>query len=325
MRRSTQDISRWSCLAIYLLAVLALSLGSAGVVNADPFEPALLHHEQSRVTGNGDPLPLGIFELDGNATTGVLGTSGSTTTSHDWDQVFADVLNGTNTAGALAHCFLSDAVNTSSDFGFKGSGSKDTMGIQQGPWLYTDVKQQGRADIAHAFAAGYTDPSTGDLILSFGADRFDSGGAFMGFWFLRGAVTQSAATPAPAGSRFVGTHVDGDILIVCDASTGGSLSVYRWNGDDATGSLVALQVPPGVNSSAFVIVNSGPISVPWSFTDKSGAHQPAAGEFIEGAINLTGIEVTTPGASFPFSAFLAETRSSASPAASLLDYVFGTF
>jgi hypothetical protein len=30
------------------------------------------------------PSLLSTFELDGNATTGVLGTSGSTTTSHDW-------------------------------------------------------------------------------------------------------------------------------------------------------------------------------------------------------------------------------------------------
>ena len=38
---------------------------------------------------------LSLFELDGNAATGVLasppGANGSsTTTSHDWDQVFAD-------------------------------------------------------------------------------------------------------------------------------------------------------------------------------------------------------------------------------------------
>src|SRR5215472_2127645 len=51
---------------------------------------------------------LSTFELDGNATTGVLGASGSTTTSHDWDQVFADnqAVPKTNTAAALASSFL---------------------------------------------------------------------------------------------------------------------------------------------------------------------------------------------------------------------------
>ena len=43
---------------------------------------------------------LSLFELDGNATTGVLGTSGSTTTSHDWDQVFADAGSPTAVPGS---------------------------------------------------------------------------------------------------------------------------------------------------------------------------------------------------------------------------------
>src|SRR6476660_524416 len=57
-------------------------------------------------------IVLGTFELDGNVTTGGLGTSGSTTTSHDWDQVFADnnVVPATNTAAALASSFATDAV-----------------------------------------------------------------------------------------------------------------------------------------------------------------------------------------------------------------------
>src|SRR5262245_32010187 len=73
---------------------------------------------------------LGTFELDGNATTGVLGSSGSTTTSHDWDQVFNDVSNGTATSGALASSFVTDKVNSNTDDIFTGGGSKDTLGIQ---------------------------------------------------------------------------------------------------------------------------------------------------------------------------------------------------
>src|SRR6476619_6800641 len=64
---------------------------------------------EDRVT----PSLLAGFELDGNTTTGVLGSSGSTATSHDWDQVFAD--NNTvppTTSGALASSFVTDAVNS---------------------------------------------------------------------------------------------------------------------------------------------------------------------------------------------------------------------
>src|SRR5262249_54668561 len=110
-------------------------------------------------TGSGDVLAAGVFELDGNAPTRALGTSGATTTSHDWDQVFADVTNMTSTSGAIAASFVSEAVNTSADTIFTGGGSKDTQGIQQGPWLFTDSKPQSKNDIEHAYAATYTDPS----------------------------------------------------------------------------------------------------------------------------------------------------------------------
>src|SRR5947199_10051292 len=81
---------------------------------------------EDRVT----PSILGTFELDANVTTGVVGPPGSTTPSHDWDQVYA------NTSGALATAFVTDAVNSQADDIFTGGGSKDTLGIQQGQWLF---------------------------------------------------------------------------------------------------------------------------------------------------------------------------------------------
>ena len=42
------------------------------------------------------PSVLSTFELDGNVETGTLSTLGSTTPSHDWDEVFA------GTSGAMA-------------------------------------------------------------------------------------------------------------------------------------------------------------------------------------------------------------------------------
>src|SRR5205823_9048917 len=88
-------------------------------------------------------------------------------------------------------------------------------------------------------------------------------------------------------------------------------------GDDATGSLVAVPTPP---NSTFAIVNGGTISLPWSYTNKSGAHSPAAGEFLEEGVNLTAL-----GLGSCFSNFLAETRSSQSPTATLSDFVIGSF
>jgi uncharacterized repeat protein (TIGR01451 family) len=300
---------------------VTLAAGASESVVVNALIPLDIFGTAGGATGTGDPVAAGVFELDGNATTGVLGTSGSTTTSHDWDQVFNDATNATSTSGALASSFVTDAVNTTSDTIFTGGGSKDTQGIQQGPWLFTDSKPQAKNDIAHAYAATYTDPSNGHVLLFAGMDRFDnSGDATAGFWFFRNPVGLSTSNPTTSGSSFTGTHKDGDILLVSDFTQGGSTStitVFRWTGDDATGSLVPVAAP---GTTTFVIVNGSPVSVPWSYTNKNGQTQPAAGEFLEEGVDLTAL-----GMGSCFSSFLAETRSSQSPTATLSDFVIGSF
>src|SRR5262249_56505486 len=91
-----------------------------------------------------------------------------------------------------------------------------------------------------------------------------------------------------------------------------TIKVFRWTGTDANGSLVALNNGNPINGNTFATVNSSAISVPWSYTNKSGAHQPAAGEFIEEGVDLTAL-----GLQGCFSSFLADTRSSQSPTATL--------
>ena len=218
---------------------------------------------------------------------------------------------------------MTDKVNSNADDIFTGGGSKDTLGIQQGQWLFTDSKPQAKDDITHAYAAAYTDPSNGHLILYAGLDRFDnSGDATAGFWFFKNKIGENPNVTTNGGHPFIGTHTDGDILLVSDFTSGGSVStikVFRWTGNDATGSLV----PVNATRSAAAPSRSStarPISVPWSYTNKSGATQPAAGEFLEEGVDLTAL-----GLQGCFSSFLAETRSSQSPTATLSDFVIGNF
>jgi uncharacterized repeat protein (TIGR01451 family) len=271
-----------------------------------------LERLEDRVT----PSILGTFELDGNAQTGVLGTSGSTTTSHDWDQVFA------GTSGAIATAFKTDAVNSTSDDIFTGGGSKDTNGIQAGPWLFTAAKPQGKDDITHAYAAAYTDPGNGHLILYAGLDRFDnSGDSTAGFWFFGSNIGEGTVSKGNGTGPFTGAHQDGDILLVSDFSVGGSVStiaVYRWTGNDATGHLQNITALG--NPNTFAIVNGAPIMVPWSYTNKQGQMQPQAGEFLEEGVDLTALNIQGC-----FSTFMAETRSSTSPTATLSDFTLGSF
>src|SRR5262249_40227830 len=154
----------------------AIPAGASESITVQAIIPLDIFGTTGGGTGSGDPVTAGVFELDGNVTTGVLGASGSTTTSHDWDQVFADVTNGTSTSGAIAVSFVTDAVSSNGDDIFTGGGSKDTQGIQQGPWLFTNSKPQAKNDITHAYAATYTDPNNGHVLLFAGLDRFDNSG-----------------------------------------------------------------------------------------------------------------------------------------------------
>jgi hypothetical protein len=121
------------------------------------------------------------------------------------------------------------------------------------------------------------------------------------------------------GQPFSGTHSDGDILLVSDFTAGGStssLQVFRWTGTDSTGSLVALNSGSG---DTFAIVNAAPISVPWSFTNKNGATQPDAGEFLEEGVDLTALNLQGG-----FASFLAK-LGPAQGSANHTDFVIGGF
>src|SRR5262249_3491325 len=280
---------------------------------------------------------LSLFELDGNATTGVLasppGANGtSTTTSHDWDQVFADdgsptaspgsgtVTNGP-TSLALAGTFVNDLFNSSSDNTYS-SGSANSGGIQSWHWT-TAAANPSKNDIVNIFADSYLDtdptsPTFGHVFLYTGMDRFDnSGAATAGFWFFQNPI----ATIGSTGGTFSGMHSTGDLFVGAAFTQGGSVAtptVYQWVGNDATGMPVQITPPTG---TTFAIVNSAPISVPWSFTNKSGATSPAAGEFLEVGVDLTAMGLNQG----CFTSFLANTASSPSITSALTDFALGSF
>src|SRR5215468_9086848 len=110
-----KDLARWTVTALVIAA-----LAAAVRFEIPPTEAAPV------LNIAGDPL-----ELDGNAVT--AGT-------HDWDKIFAGI------SGATASAFVADAVNSPNDDIFKAS-SKESQGIQQGPWLFTAGKPGSPYDI----------------------------------------------------------------------------------------------------------------------------------------------------------------------------------
>src|SRR5258708_22159243 len=105
----------------------------------------------AQVTGHG------IFQLDGNVATEAVPPA---TDVDDW----ANVLFGGG--ASVGSCLLTDTFNSRDDnIFFPSIGSKDTKGIQQGPWLSQHSKSEGKDDLLHAFAAAYIDPANGHFLI----------------------------------------------------------------------------------------------------------------------------------------------------------------
>jgi hypothetical protein len=239
------------------------------------------------------------------------------------------------------------------------TGSKDTLNITPGWQCNTDHNVNSKIDIMNGYAAAYTvaNPSPdsgeapGDLVLYFALEKNkDNGNNNVGFWFLQGGAN---CVSAGGNTPWTGDHQDGDILITSAFTSGGGVSnigVFKWTGgatgciDNPANPKLCDQEPFGTGGDCkgasinpepaiCATTNSGPlitntsILVPWLTSDATigVGHTIVPPDFFEGAIDLTraftGVGQTAPSC---FSTFIADTRSSQSPTATLFDYARGT-
>ena len=263
-------------------------------------------------------LELGVFELDGNAITDHAGTA----LPDDWNRI-----NPGPGSHALVSSFDVDPLGATI---FTGGGSKDVQDVSQ--WLYTSGSVPDKDEINDAFAAAYTG-STGHVLIYFGADRFDnSGDSQIGFWFFQDQISLKPPKRSGTGG-FNGVHTVGDILILSDFTTGGSIStvrVFEWVGSGGSDGPLNLRTTGGPCNTASstdplcAIVNAASQQAPWAFQSKSGpAGTFPPGTFFEGFADLSDPTVL-PNLEC-FASFLVETRSSASVTATLKDFVLGNF
>jgi hypothetical protein len=277
----------------------------------------------------------GAFELEGNA------TNDPAIGGDDWDNVCHQVLTTdcsttSDTTGATAVDWVAEPNLNSSIF--TGGGSKDPQDVSNWAWKDGAGGLPDKDNLLHAFAARYL---TGDGdVLFFGSDRYDnSGDAQQGFWFFQNEITRGT-NAVGGGTGFNGVHQDGDLLVISDFSNGGTTStitVYQWDstckkagGDCGDANLRQLATSTNAKCSSAAAhdpfcgqVNGGTITLPWSFTDKSGTANNSAlnGEFYEGGVNLTKLGL----ADRCFASVASETRSSTSTTATLKDFVLGGF
>lgn len=298
----------------------------------------------------------GSFQLDGDASSSTQAFGPAA--ADDWDKVCHQVSStacpsGSNTTGATAVSWASDGSLNATIF--TGGGSKDPQDISNWAWKDGAGGLPDKDNLLHSFAVRYSLPDdpvdvaggTGNLgngtacpagsaatcdVLYFGSDRFDnSGDAQQGFWFFQNPVTLGNVSSG-GGFTFNGVHKNGDILVISDFSNGGTTStitVYKWN-SAVSGNLELLETSTAAKCSSVGagdqfcgIVNAGTITMPWSFTDKSGTASNGAlnGEFYEGGINLSTLGLSGE----CFSSIASETRSSTSTTATLKDFVLGQF
>ncbi len=182
---------------------------------------------------NGNPLLAGTYQIVETAPAGFF--AGGTTVGTlrnapvNWPQDFAA---STSASGAG---YVADAFKSNSDDIFTGGGSKDTSGVSQ--WQWTNQQPQSKDDIENTFGAIYADATSGHNLLLLSMDRYSNGGdSTLGVWAFQNRITENA------NGTFNGVHADGDILLTIDFASQ-AINVYRWTGNDATGSLTLLTPP----------------------------------------------------------------------------------
>jgi uncharacterized repeat protein (TIGR01451 family) len=302
---------------------------------------------------------LGLFELEGNAVN-------EAAAGDDWDQIYCDHIDPDRTgvcgpigeggdpkvapSNALVSRFLTDPVESTGDDMFDANET-DTVNIVCGAsdppackdWQWKVFEPNDKNDIEHGYAAIYntaTDNS-GDYILYFGMDKLSNNGdAAIGFWFLQNDVKQLGTNEAD--NPFSAGHLDGDVLVQADITSGGDVprfDVYTWGpnpllNDPVAPSQGALRRaiegaecdPATTGDDTCAIMNTGAVTAPWPYKFKSSGVNDSptfpVATFFEAGLNLSTL--------FPegipcISTFLAETRQSQSETATLEDKLIGSF
>src|SRR2546427_10220082 len=270
----------------------------------------------------------GVFELDGNI---VKDSSGTFPT--DWGALF-DTSGVTQPlpAGALDAHWVNDGPHAVTDLTTFTTGSKDTLDIANAGWQCTPSSNlTPKDDILHSYSLAIipqSGPRMGHLLVYGGFERFTNNGAGdLGLWLLQDPTVACSSTKGAVS--FTGAHVVGDVLLVGEFSTGGTvttLNAFKWVGGSSP--LVNITATGGADCRTADVAanfcsrsNTVSISTPWPTQDKtSGPNTLATAEFFEVGIDLTGLF----GSNAPcINRFIFDTRTSPSVTATLKDYAEG--
>jgi len=318
------DISnktKWIVSKRYVQATIIIALVTLGI--AIPFLKTAL-----ALTDVGN---AGVFELDGN-----IVKDSSTTLPTDWGSLFNSVgVTQTLPPGGLDAHWVNDGPHAVTDNTTFTTGSKDTLDISAN-WACTPSNNiTPKDDILHSYSFAIVPQSgsrAGHLMIYGGFERFANNGAGdLGLWLLQDPTVGCSSTKGAVS--FTGVHAVGDLLVVAEFSTGGSvttLNLFEWVGITKATPLGVMNVTASGGAdctvspvTANICARSNTLSIPtpWSTQDKTSAPNTlAAAEFFEVGIDLTGLF----GSNTPcVNRFLFDTRTSPTLTATLVDYAEG--
>jgi hypothetical protein len=304
-----------------------------------------------------------IFNADTTVNTNVVkdtnGSGGFTTAAFQRDfGVKVSASDSCNVTNTTATVFCTKDPTTFA------TGSKDIQNIggggadQSGNWQCNrDNNVNSKIDIMNAYSAVYIDPTSKDKILYFALEKNkDNGNNNAAFWFLQGDSDCSS----PGGAvNFSGNHKDGDILVTSAFTSGGGVSsilVFRWaggsngcidsnpnaapacdqqpigSGGDCKTAQSTSGTPPAdticATTNSGTLPTNQDITVPWLTSDATAGvgHKVVPPDFFEGGIDLTKAFAQSGSGTVPscFNTFIADTRSSQSPTATLFDFARGS-
>ena len=267
----------------------------------------------------------GMFELDGNVV-----QNSTAAPPFDWTSLFgaggAPVLTPDPVNGpVLADTFVddTDAVDTTY---FKG-GTKIDDPIHNMACGGPAANNKTSLDYAYAAVVQVPDgapDNAGHSVLYFGLEKQAAGNGgdnAFGFWLFKDKNVGCSGS-----GSFTGAHTNGDLFVDGLFTNGGGASnieVFRWNGDDTTGSLGAAPVATGNVCGAVAgsddtcgIANNATIpSGPWR-----SASTMAANTFVEAGLDMTDLLGQGGGC---FTTFLADSQASQSTNSQPKDYAGG--
>jgi uncharacterized repeat protein (TIGR01451 family) len=272
----------------------------------------------------------GMFELDGNVV-----QASATPPPYDWTGLFGaggtrlvtpDPINGP----ILADTFVNDTDAVDNSYFAGGTKIDDPVSkLACGGPAANDKTSMDFAYAAVVQVPQNAADNAGDQVLYFGLEKQAAGNGgdnAFGFWLFK---DKNVGCDASGTAKFTGAHTDGDLFIDGLFTNGGGTSdveVFRWNGDDATGSLGSTPVATGSVCGTVQgnppddvcgIANGGTIDAGvW----RAPATTMAANTFVEAGIDMTTLLGESGGC---FTTFLADSQSSQSTSSQPKDYAGG--